>query len=414
MAIKTRTLITTVSVGNFLEWYDYALFAYLINHIGNIFLPFSTEVSGLYQVFLIFGVGFLMRPIGSILFGLYGDREGRKRALLYSIALMTIPTFLIGILPTYSQIGITALILLSILRLCQGIPIGGEVGGVMCYLVELAPPKRQGFFGSFSFVGAQIGFIVSSLEIYCFERWVSVQTLEAWGWRLSFIFGSLIGVAGWALRRSLSETPAFEYVVHHHKLVKNPIKNAFLAYKKEMFMSFCISSLVAGGFYILSVFTIPFFSDYIGIRRSLLLLVNSAMLTISVITMPFWGMLGDRIGLIKVFKWGTVVGFFLSFLMFYFASQKLFYPSIITYAFLTIAFAANNALLPAVLARLFPTQVRYSCLAVSYNLSNAILGAAAPLSAVYLISLTGTNVAPAYILMFLCIVTLIPVWNRKD
>lgn len=413
MATKTRSLIAAVSVGNFLEWYDYALFAYLISHLGHIFLPYSDSVSGLYQIFLIFGVGFLMRPIGSVLFGMVGDRVGRKRALIYSIVLMTIPTFLIGVLPTYSQIGVTALVLLSFLRLCQGIPIGGEVGGIMCYLVEVAPQKQKSYFGSYSFFGAQIGFLISGLEIYFFERFASIQTLESWGWRFSFMIGGLIGVAGWFLRRSMCETPAFEYVLHHHKIVKNPFKNAFLAYKKEMLMSFCLSSLVAGGFYILTVFTIPYFTEIIGIKRSLQLLINSAMLLLSVVLLPFFGTLGDRMGAKRIFMWGAIGTFFLSYVMFYFAAQKLFYPTVCAYTLLMIAMTANNALLPSVLASLFPTEVRYTCVAISYNLCNAILGGAAPLSAVYLIDVTGTNVAPAYILMLLSFVTIIPLFGRR-
>jgi MHS family proline/betaine transporter-like MFS transporter len=410
MAISTRKLITAVSAGNFLEWYDYALFAYLIGHLGHIFLPFSDKINNLYQIFLVFGIGFLMRPLGSILFGLVGDHAGRKRALVYSIVLMTIPTFLIGTLPTYSQIGITAVVLLSILRLCQGIPIGGEVGGIMCYLVEVAPKNQKGFFGSFSFLGAQIGFIVSGLEIYCFERWASLETLESWGWRASFILGGCIGVAGWFLRRSLSETPAFEYAHQHHKLVRNPIKNAFLAYKKEMLTSFLLSSLVAGGFYILTVFTIPFFTDIIGIERPLQLLINCGMLTLSVVCLPIFGKLGDRFGGVRVFKFGAIASFFLSYIMFYCAAHQMFYSTLVSYALLMIAMTANNALLPSILAALFPTPVRYTCLAVSYNLSNAILGGLAPLSAVYLISVTGTNVAPAFVLMALSIVTLVPIF----
>ena len=179
--MKISRIIASCTLGNFLEWYDFALYGYLSSMFVRLFFPETDKHSALLRLAVIFAIGYIMRPLGSILFGLIGDRKGRTFGLILSILCMTIPTILIGLLPTYLQIGLSATVFLSLLRMAQGIPIGGEIGGIMCYLTEIAPPGKKGFFGSWTFFGAQMGFVVSSLEIYAFESWVSPDAFEQWG-----------------------------------------------------------------------------------------------------------------------------------------------------------------------------------------------------------------------------------------
>jgi MFS transporter, MHS family, proline/betaine transporter len=410
--MKTRTIIAACSIGNFLEWYDYALYGYLTSILARIFFPINEATSVLFNTTLIFAIGFVMRPLGSIIFGLIGDREGRKIGLILSILCMTVPTIMVGLLPTYLQIGVSSVIFLAVLRIFQGIPIGGEVGGIMCYLTEIGPAHQRGFFGSWSFFGAQIGFVISSLEIYLFEIWMSPAAFESWGWRLSFIIGGLLGVCGWYLRRRLHETHAFQYVQNHHQILKSPVTTTFKNYKKQFFQTFCLSSIAAGAFYVSYFFSAFFLMEIFQLPLTQMLLLNAGILTISCISLPIFGKLGDRFGIKRLLILSSMGVILLPYFMFYFAVEKNLPLTLLFQLVLTLFLSMNYALIPAFLWKIFPTPVRYTGVGVGYNLSNAILGGPAPLLSVSLIKLTGNNIAPAFYFILLGVVSLIPFFQK--
>src|SRR5580658_454031 len=185
--------ITAGVIGNVLEWYDFGVYGYLVPTISALFFPNGDPTVSLLLTFAVFGVGFVMRPIGSIVFGIYGDRFGRRRALSAVIFVMALSTFAIGLLPTYAQVGIAAPILLVVVRLFQGLSTGGEFGGSTAYIVEFAPPTRRGFFGSWQLVGVGGGFLLGSLTAALLNNAVDKATVLAWGWRLPFLFGIAVG-----------------------------------------------------------------------------------------------------------------------------------------------------------------------------------------------------------------------------
>jgi MHS family proline/betaine transporter-like MFS transporter len=411
--MKTRTIIAACSIGNFLEWYDFALYGYLTSVLTRLFFPMNEASSALFNTALIFAIGFIMRPLGSIIFGLIGDREGRKIGLILSILFMVIPTILIGLLPTYAQIGITAVIFLAVLRIFQGIPIGGEIGGIMCYLTEIGPAHQRGFFGSWAFFGSQVGFVISSLEIYGFEIWMSPAAFEAWGWRLSFIIGGLLGVFGWQLRRRLHETHAFLYVNNHHHILKSPVMTTFKEYKRQLFQTFCLSSISAGGFYVIYFFSAIFLTEILHISITQTLLLNAAMLSVSCICLPLFGKLGDHFGLKRLLIISSFGVVLLPYFMFYFAILGNLLLALLFQLVLTLFLTLNYAIIPAFLSKLFPTAVRYTGVGIGYNLSNAILGGPAPLLSLYLIKLTGSNIAPAFYFILLGLVSLVPFLGKK-
>jgi MHS family proline/betaine transporter-like MFS transporter len=313
-----------------------------------------------------------------------------------------------GMLPTYLQIGASAVVFLTILRIFQGIPIGGEIGGIMCYLTEIAPSAKRGFFGSWAFFGSQVGFIISSLEIYTFEKWMTPDAFSQWGWRLSFILGGLLGVFGWYLRRRLQETPAFHYITNHHQILKSPVATTFKNYKRQIFQTFCFSSISSGAFYMAYFFSSIFLIDILQIDLPYALLLNAGLLSLSCICMPFCGKLGDRFGIkpLIVMSYCGVIA--LPYFMYYFALQRELWLALIFQIFLTLFLTLNYSLLPAFLYKIFPTQIRYTGVGVAYNLSNAILGGPAPLLSLYLIHLTGSNMAPAFYFILLGLISLIP------
>ena len=198
------------TIGNVLEWYDFAVYGFLAPVISPLFFPEDDVISGLINTYGIFAAGYLMRPLGGVIFGHIGDRVGRKTALQLSIAMMAIPTVLVGLLPVYSQIGASAAILLILLRLLQGISVGGELIGSMSYLVETAPPHRRGLCGSWSVCGGIAGILLGSLMATVLTNSLSEAAMQSWGWRVPFLSGVVIFAVGSWLRRTLVESPDFE------------------------------------------------------------------------------------------------------------------------------------------------------------------------------------------------------------
>src|SRR5499433_2118829 len=187
------------NIGNVLEWYDFVVFAFLAPVIGARFFPAEDPLSALIQAFAVFAVGYLMRPIGGVLFGHLGDRLGRKRALQLSIVVMAVPTALMAVLPTHAEAGALAAVLLLLLRLCQGLSVGGEAAGSICYLVEAAPPHRRAFVGSLTNLGIAGGVLLASAVVGLLS--LAPAEIHAWGWRLPFLGGLVIGTVGWWVRR---------------------------------------------------------------------------------------------------------------------------------------------------------------------------------------------------------------------
>ncbi|MES2273103.1 MAG: MFS transporter, partial [Chlamydiota bacterium] len=211
-------VVLAVTFGNILEWFEIYLYIYWAPVLAEIFFSLGSSVSNLFSVFVIFGAGFLARPLGAILFGRYGDQMGRKKSFTLSIIFMTIPTALIGILPTYEQIGIYAPILLCIMRLAQSIPAAGEAPGAFCYLYENADEENKKFMTSWGAFGNQIGAILAVIECFLMEQFMSHQFLVSWGWRISFLTGGLIGLLGIYLRHKLHETILFSKLQVNHKV----------------------------------------------------------------------------------------------------------------------------------------------------------------------------------------------------
>src|SRR5579883_2610675 len=229
-----RTAIIASIIGSGLEWYEFALYAYLAPVLSKVFFPPSSDLGPFISTLLIFAIGFIARPLGGLVFGYIGDHLGRKSALFSSIVLITVPTFLVGLLPTYAQIGAWSPFLLGLMRFLQGFPAGGEFPGAMCYLIESSSPKRRGYMGSWTFFGSQLGSIFSMVEVLLMEHFLPARDLETWGWRMTFIIGGVIGLLGCFLRQRLKETPIFHEVEKHHQIALTPIRSALKTQKKNL------------------------------------------------------------------------------------------------------------------------------------------------------------------------------------
>src|SRR5215469_15649606 len=258
---RYRRAITAGVIGKVLEWYDFGVYGYLVPTISQLFFPSGDPTVSLLSTFAVFGVGFVMRPVGSVLFGIYGDRRGRRKALSAVIFVMALATFVVGLLPTYAQVGVLAPALLVVVRLFQGLSAGGEWGGSTSYIVEFAPASRRGFFGSWQLVGVGGGFLLGSLTAALLNSSLSQADRLAWGWRLPFLFGIAVGAVGFYLRWRLDDTPKFTEIEEQGRVAAAPLAEAVKRYPRETLLGFGVTLHNTVAYYIALVYLTSYMSS---------------------------------------------------------------------------------------------------------------------------------------------------------
>lgn len=405
-APKLRTSLAG-SVGNLLEWYDFAVFGYLAPYISAQFFPSDDPVSGLINTFGVFAAGYLARPIGGVLFGQIGDRLGRARALRLSIFLMAVPTTLIAFLPTHAEVGVLAPILLTVLRLAQGISVGGEFIGSCCYLVELAPAGRRGFFGSWSTFGTVGGMLLGSAIATLLQALLSTDQIHAWGWRLPFLGGLLVGVIGWQMRRGTEETPEFVQLRSSAQIERRPALQALREMPARVLQVAGIVLLFGVAIYTLFVWMPTYLTHFVKPPVPHALLINTVCMVLLIAVMPIAGLLADRWGYKRVLSLGALATGVLVVPLFVWIDTG---SAVATAVALTIFALINGFLqgaMPVAMAELFPVRLRYSAMAIGYNITLALFGGTAPLVATWLIKTTGNLAAPAWYLVAIATITLV-------
>lgn len=387
--------------GNALEWYDFILYANFAPIIASLFFPTKDPVTSLLLTFTVFATGFLVRPFGALIFGYIGDHYGRLRALIISISIITAPTFLIGLLPTYDQIGIAAPLLLTLLRLFQGLAVSGELNSSATFLIEHAPPNRRGFAGCLvmgtAFLGILIGAAVAAIVTFS----LSQSAIHSWGWRLPFILGGILGIVGIIIRLRSYETPLFTNT--NHKI--SSIKLVFKMYLKPLLLSILITCIMAVGNYIFIAYIVTFLVKTQGFALKDALLINLISMSIMVIMFPVMGLLSDHFGRKPIFKIGLIGFILFSIPIFWLISHKQFYLALLGDIALCLTLVPIAALVPTIIAELFPTEIRNTGTALGYNICLALFGGTAPLIALSLIDYTKNNLAPAGYLMICTIIS---------
>ena len=300
---QTRRVVAAGMIGNVLEWYDFAIYGYFATAIGSHFFPHQDPVAQLLSAFGVFAVGYMMRPVGGVIIGHIGDRFGRRAALTFSVAAMAIPTFLIGLLPSYATLGLFAPIALTLLRMVQGLSVGGEYTSSMVFLVEHAPHGRRGLMGALISCGACGGILLGSAVGATFAATMSTAALEEWGWRIPFLLGLLVGIAGYLLRRHVQETVPTE------RRKRAPIVETLQDHWRLVLGLAGLSVFNAVGFYVSFVYLVSWLQMADGIAPARALEINSISMAVLLPVMIVTGLLNDRFGRKPFLLLAVILGF---------------------------------------------------------------------------------------------------------
>ncbi len=386
-------------IGNFVEWFDYASYGYLATIIAVMFFPKSDAVTGLLAAYGVFAISFVVRPLGGVVWGHFGDRRGRRAALSLSILIMSCSTFLIAFLPTYAQVGMLAPALLLLVRVVQGFSASGEYAGASAFLAEYAPPGKRGLYTSIVPASTAAGLLFGSVFVAVMHAVLTTEQLHTFGWRLPFLLAAPFGLVGRYIRIRLEDTPKFKALEGAHAVAKAPVKELLTRHRGRMLIAFGVTCLNAVAFYLILSYMPTYLSTEMGMGETASFVAATISLASYIGLIFLMGALSDRVGRKTMLIAASVMFAILTVPLF----KGLVGASFATIVLIQIAFGAlltlNDGTLPCFLSEIFPTRVRYSGFAFCFNAANALFGGTAPLVATWLISATGSKLAPAWYLV---------------
>ncbi|MDF4250869.1 MFS transporter [Streptomyces sp. WMMB303] len=401
------------AVGNAMEWFDFGIYAYLAVTIGKVFFPGGGSTQ-LLASFTAFAASFLVRPLGGLFFGPLGDRIGRKKVLALTMVLMAAGTFCIGLIPSYSSIGLASPVLLLLCRLVQGFSTGGEYGGAATFIAEYAPDRRRGYFGSFLELGTLTGYTGAAALVLVLNTALGDASMLQWGWRIPFLVGGPIGVVGLYLRMKLDETPAFRKRVE--QLAPSPeagaaeaseprlsgnvpqkeLKSIFSEQWRTLLLCVCLVAAYNVTDYMLLSYMPAYLTDSLGYENSMELIAAIITMVAMAAVIQRIGHLNDRFGRKPVLMAGMVGFFVLTVPVFALFQQGSFAAVLVGLLALGACLVCLLGTMSATLPALFPTDVRYGSLSIGYNVATSLFGGTAPGVMTYLVDSTGDKLAPAY------------------
>jgi MFS transporter, MHS family, proline/betaine transporter len=407
-SVPIRRVIAAGMIGNVLEWYDFAIYGYFATQIGRNFFPHEDAIAQLLSAFGVFAIGYLMRPIGGVIVGHIGDRLGRRAALTFSVTAMAIPTFLIGLLPDYHTIGLLAPIGLTLLRVVQGLSVGGEYTSSMVFLVEHAPEGRRGLMGALAASGSALGMLLGSAIGAAFAATMSTAALDAWGWRIPFLLGLVVGIAGYILRRYVLEAGVAE------KRPRPPIVETLHDHWRVVLGFAGLSVYTAVTFYVGFVYLVSWLQTADGIPPSRALEINTFSMVMSLPVVIASGWLSDRIGRKPLMLLASVGGLIGALPLFWLMNHPSELLAQLGQLGLIVVIGVYYGALPTVLVEAAPPAVRCTAVALGYNLCYGLFGGLSPLVATWLVERTGDEIAPAFLVMASAAVTFATMlWFRE-
>ncbi|MCY1315162.1 Inner membrane metabolite transport protein YhjE [compost metagenome] len=412
---STRRVVFASFIGTALEWYDFFVYGAVAALVfGKIFFPGYDETTGLLLAFGTFTVGFIARPAGALLFGHMGDTVGRKRVLVITMLLMGVSTVGIGLLPTYEQIGIASTLLLILMRVGQGLALGGEWGGAVLMAAENGDEKNRGFHTSSAQIGVPVGNLLSVGVIAIVSFLLSEEQFVSWGWRIPFLASAVLILAGLWVRSGLHESPEFVALAEKRETQSNPLMELLKKYPRELTIACFIRIGTDVAFYVFSLFVLTYVTTSLGVQRSIALqgvLIASA---IQILIIPVAASLSDRYGRRGIFLTGSIGAAIWSFPFFMLLDTRD--PTLITVAICVAMtlWALMYGPLAAFVTELFPTNVRYSGISLGFQLAGIFGGGLAPLIATWLLSEFNSALAiSVYVALALALTTIAMITSRK-
>lgn len=411
---QRKTAVAAGVIGNIMEWYDFALYGYMASILSALFFPSENQIASLLATYGVFAAGFVMRPLGSAVFGWIGDQVSRSTAMLLSVAMMAIPTVVLGLLPTYEAIGLAAPVLLVVIRLIQGLSVGGEFSSSVTYLVETSPKNKRGLSGSYANVGSMAGMLLGSGMASLTTNLLTSSQIHAWGWRLPFLFGAVLGLFALWLRRHLPRSSHFQKQSNEREKT-SPLKEAFTDNFKETVQAVLVASAYGALFYISLVFLPNWLKEYVGFPLDRAMAYNTIATALLLVLVPVMGWFSDhlirrtRIVAVSIGLFG--IGAYPLLLWVSTGTQA---PVLVVQLAFAVLIAVLCGVAPALFVELFPTRDRLSGYSVAYNMGLGVVGGATPMICTWLISVTGSKDALAAFMFAVAVAGVAAVLWMKD
>lgn len=416
VAPRRRTFIVAGAIGNMLEWYDFAAYGYFSIVIGRNFFPSDNYATSLLAAFAVFAAAFFMRPIGSLLFGFIGDRFGRKSALVLSAGLMAVSTCLIGCLPTYATAGVVGPVLLVVLRLAQGLSVGGEYTTSAIFLAENADPSRRGLVGSLACIGASGGILLGSIVGVILSGVLTPDQVRDWGWRLPFLLGIGLGGFIFVLRRRMDETHVEEAHPQDTDLPGErwPLREALAIDGLAMLRAFAMCIALAVSFYVVFVYLVTFMHTQGGLSQNAAFVINTIAMVVLTAAVPMMGLLSDRIGRKRVLIVADTGLVLLSWPLFAMIASGRPAWMLLAQVIFAILVAGYSAVIPTTLVEMLHRHSRCTAMATSYNAAMALAGGTAPMVATWLVHDLRLRTGPGLLVAALSLVSLGATMTMRD
>jgi MFS family permease len=405
---QLRRAVIASTVGTTIEWYDFLLYGQMAAIVfAKLYFPASDPLTGTLQAFAVFAVGFLARPVGAAIFGHYGDRIGRKAALIATLLLTGLSTFLVGCVPTYEQIGVWGAVLMVVLRFIQGIGVGGEWGGSVLLAMEWArTSKNRGLIAAWPQFGGPAGFFLANLAILAFSQMSGDQFLS-WGWRIPFWLSLVMVAIGLWIRLGILETPIFQQVIAEERVARAPVLEVFKRQPKEVILTALVRMGQMAPIFVYIAFVFPYGMQVVHLSRDFILVVLLIGSFMSFFTIPLSGYLSDRLGRKQVYIFGAAATGLFAFA--YYALFNTGVPGLVILASL-VAFFFHDLMwgpLAALTAEVFTPRLRYSGASIGFQLAAVFAGGPAPLIATALLAATGSGYVIALYIFGCAIVSVV-------
>ncbi|MGP4056797.1 MFS transporter [Mycobacterium sp. 4D054] len=414
METDIRRVVTGASIGNAVEWFDFAIYGFLATFIAAHFFPAGNDTAALLNTFAIFAAAFFMRPLGGFFFGPLGDRIGRQKVLAVVILLMSAATLCIGVLPTYDTIGVAAPLLLLFFRCLQGFSAGGEYGGGAVYLAEFAGDARRGLTVTFMAWSGVLGFLMGSVTVTALQALLSAEAMESYGWRIPFLIAGPLGLVGLYIRLRLGDTPQFAELNKADNTAESPLREAVTTSWRQILQVIGLFIVFNIGYYIVFTFLPTYFIKTLGFSKTASFVsITLACVVALVLILPL-AALSDRVGRRPLLIGGAVAFLVLGYPLFLLLTSGSLVAAISAHCLLAAIESVYISCAVSAGVELFATRIRFSGFSVGYNVCVAVFGGTTPYVVTWLTAATGNPIAPAFYLMIAAALSLLTVLTLRE